>query len=150
MRNVCLHIEETEPITNRTPVASLGWKSPFEAIHNEILRYAHMHPYGCKAYPLIKNTPRLQKLDPRAHIGHLVGYDSSNIYRIWIPSLNKVMIRSREVTFNDKLFYDPKDLDAGHILRNEPQTIIRLLDIPQTTGFGTNHQRMKRYWMKCG
>ena len=32
---------------------------------------------------LKKNKKR--KLDPRAYIGYLVGYDSTNIFRIWIP-----------------------------------------------------------------
>jgi len=47
-----------------------------------------MHEYGCKAYPLRQLIPRLQKLEPRAHIGYLIRYDSTNIFQIWIPSLD--------------------------------------------------------------
>jgi gamma-glutamylcyclotransferase (GGCT)/AIG2-like uncharacterized protein YtfP len=51
-----------------------------------------------------KKKDRLQKLDPKAWIGYLVGYQSSNIYRVWVPSINKV-IRTRDVIFNeDQLF----------------------------------------------
>ena len=32
--------------------------------------------YRCKAYALIKNRPRLDKIDPKAFDGHLVGDDS--------------------------------------------------------------------------
>ena len=62
--------------------------------------------YTCRAYPLIlkETIPRKQKLAPRAHIGYLVGYDSTNIYRIWMPSKKKI-IRTKDVTFNEKLFY---------------------------------------------
>ena len=75
----------------------------------------------------------MQRLEPRAHIGYLVGYDSTNIYRIWIPSRNKV-VRIRDVTFKDNLFYNPSQPDLGHILREEvEQTIEILIPPPQTT-----------------
>jgi hypothetical protein len=48
-------------------------------------------------------------------IGYLVGYDSSNIYRIWIPSQIRV-IRTKDVTFDHNRFYDPVELDIGHLL----------------------------------
>jgi hypothetical protein len=41
--------------------------------------------------PIEQKDTTLQKLDPRACIGDLVGYDSSNIYRIWIPIREKVI-----------------------------------------------------------
>jgi hypothetical protein len=49
---------------------------------------AHLKAYGCKAYAMtadakLKNK-RLQKLNSRAHIGYLVGYDSTNIFRIYL------------------------------------------------------------------
>jgi len=48
---------------------------------------------------------RLSKLDPRAHIGYLVGYDSTNIYRIWIP-YKGIVISTRDIIFNKKTFFD--------------------------------------------
>jgi hypothetical protein len=69
-------------ISNRTLVRKLRWKTPFEAITKGNLRYAHMHVYSCRAYALDHNIPKRMKLEPRAHIGYLVGYDSTNIY--WI------------------------------------------------------------------
>ena len=74
----------------------------------------------------------MQRLEPRAHIGYLVGYDSTNIYRIWIPSRNKV-VRIRDVTFKDNLFYDPSQPDLGHILREEVEQIIEILVLPPQT-----------------
>jgi len=47
----------------------------------------------------IHNRPKLDKVLPKAHIGYLVGWDSTNIFRIWIPSLKRV-ISARDVTFN--------------------------------------------------
>ena len=43
---------------------------------------AHLQVYGCKAYPLIKQIPKLMKLQKRIHIEHLVGYEAKNIFRI--------------------------------------------------------------------
>ena len=50
---------------------------------------------------------RKQRLKPKAWIGDLVGYESSSIYRIWIPHHNKV-IRPRDVIFNEDAIYEGK------------------------------------------
>ncbi|OAQ65574.1 polyprotein [Purpureocillium lilacinum] len=63
---------------------------------------------------------RLKKLDPRAHIGYLVGYDSTNIFRIWVPHRGKV-IASRDVIFDEKAFFDGR--------RTEPELIDDLDDL---------------------
>ena len=50
---------------------------------------------------------RLNKLDPRAYIGYLIGYDFTNIYRIWIL-YKGIIISIRDVIFNEKTFFDNK------------------------------------------
>jgi hypothetical protein len=66
----------------------------------------------------LKHVPRLQKLKERAHIGHLIGYDASNIFRIWIPS-QRMIIRTRDVIFDESSKYDPHDIDLLQVL-SEP------------------------------
>jgi hypothetical protein len=70
---------------------------------------AHLKAYGCKAFAMTDDThqgkSRLQRLNPKAWIGYLVGYCLSNIYRIWIPSLGKV-ISTRDVVFDEELIFD--------------------------------------------
>jgi len=117
-------------IENRTPIRKLGWKTPYEAVLKRKPRGAHMHVYGTRAYALDHHIPRKNKLDPRAYIGHLVGYDSTNIYRIWIPSRMKV-IRTRDVTFNNNLLYDPTSLDIGAVLKEEMDRLIETIDLPE-------------------
>jgi hypothetical protein len=68
---------------------------------------SHIRVYGCLSYVHIKNRPKKEKLVPKAEIGYLVGYDSTNIYRIWIPSRD-VIVSSRDVTFNETVMYDPQ------------------------------------------
>lgn len=42
-----------------------------------------------KGDPQFQNKRR--KLDAKAHIGFLVGYESTNIYRVWISHKKKVV-----------------------------------------------------------
>ncbi|KAK9364464.1 hypothetical protein V1509DRAFT_643652 [Lipomyces kononenkoae] len=54
--------------------------------------------------------PRLQKFDPRAQIGYLVGFEGTNIFRAWIPSFKRV-VRSRDVRIDETQRYQP-ELDS--------------------------------------
>ncbi|OAQ63884.1 integrase, catalytic core [Purpureocillium lilacinum] len=119
-------------IHNILPRRRNGWLSPKEAIdqwfHQHFRWYrppnadfdsskdhrpdwSGIYAFGCRAYPL---NPRynsgqdikLFKLSPRAHVGYLVGYQASNLYRIWVPKLNRVIL-SRDVQFNEEEFFDP-------------------------------------------
>ena len=119
-------------IINRTPTKKLNWKTPYEGIKNKKPRLAHLHPFGCKAYVLKKHIPKLEKLNPRGHIGYFVGYDSTNIFRIWIPSKNTV-IRTRDVTFDHTSFYDPLDIDTSLILQQTAAELIRTIELPQSS-----------------
>lgn len=100
-------------ILNRSPTRSLGMKTPLGYLKeylgetNPEPSTAHLRPYGCKAYALIKNRPKLDKLQPRAEIGFLVGYESTNIFRICIPSRNFIVISTRDVTFDPSQGYSP-------------------------------------------
>jgi hypothetical protein len=73
-------------LLNRTPTRTIGWKTPFEMAYSKQPSIAHLRVYGCRAYALRTKIPRGDKLSPRALIGYLVGYDSSNIYRVWLPN----------------------------------------------------------------
>ena len=71
---------------------------------------AQLWVYGCRAYALRPQIPRGDKLSPQALIGYLVGYDSSNIYQVWLPDATSrahqgKVIRIRHVTFKEDLFY---------------------------------------------
>ena len=118
-------------ILNRTPSFKTDI-TPFEALYGIKPTLSHMHIYGCRAYPLKHNIPKLQKLEPRAHIGYLVGYDSRNIFRIWIPSKNQV-IRTRDVSFDENTFYKLDDVDGALLVQEEElqHTIQILQEIPE-------------------
>uniref|UniRef100_A0A093VK87 Retrovirus-related Pol polyprotein from transposon TNT 1-94 n=1 Tax=Talaromyces marneffei PM1 TaxID=1077442 RepID=A0A093VK87_TALMA len=101
---------------NQTPRYASNWKTPYDrftthaawknriVIENQKPQLAHLKVYGCKAYALtteyMKKENRLQRFNPRAWIGYLVGYDSTNVYRIWNPTTGRI-IRTRDVIFNE-------------------------------------------------
>lgn len=116
-------------IHNRTPTRKYNWKTPFKKVISKKLNISHLRVFGCRAYILSKGLPRTQKLAERAHLSHLVGYDSTNIFRIWIPSQERV-IRTRDVLFNKDEFYNPEDPDLTQLLQEEPSEFIQTLEVP--------------------
>ena len=123
-------------LLNRTPSKGLGWKTPFEKIQLAMgiappkPNIGHLRVYGCRAYPLKYDIPRLNKLAPRAHVGYLVGYDSTNIFRIYIPSQKKV-IRTRDVKFNEQLLYDDSQPDLANVLRVRADQMLEIINVRQ-------------------
>ena len=106
---------------NSTPRYNYNWKSPYDLFHTYIAhrdgvvvhdrkpQQAHLKVYGCKAFALtteyLKKEKRLQRFNPKAWIGYLVGYESTDVYRIWNPIKNTV-IRARDVIFNEDEVFD--------------------------------------------
>ena len=94
-----------------------------------------MKAYVCIAYVLIKSKgdpdypKKLEKLQPRAHIGYLVGYTSTNIYRIWIPYKRNV-ISARDILFDEQKFYDGKLIRPTADLVKELETAVEQVKIP--------------------
>ncbi|KAL5371266.1 hypothetical protein DPSP01_014784 [Paraphaeosphaeria sporulosa] len=137
---------------NRTPNYANNWKTPYEifftrvAFSNGIVtslrkpNLAHLKAYGCKAFAMTDDThrgkSRLQRLDPKAWVGYLVGYRSSNIYRIWIPSLAKV-ISTRDVVFDEQSIFNGKTDDLmDNLMHNtleEIATHVRTIELPTPT-----------------
>jgi hypothetical protein len=82
-------------------------------------------------------THRLQRLNPRAWIGYLVGYDSTNVYRIWNPAKD-VVIRTRDVIFNEEETFNGdiqmlKD-DLLQVTPEELSDLINACSIPDHMG----------------
>lgn len=132
---------------NRTPGASNDWMSPYEAFHSYVFDKEevsdprkpllhHLRAYGCKAYVQIKSKGDAQyrhkrrKLDAKAHIGFLVGYESTNIYRIWVPHKKKV-VSVRDVIFNEDEIWDGMPLQRTADEIKELDEAIQVVELPQ-------------------
>jgi len=59
----------------------------------------------------------------QAYIGYLIGYNSTNIYRIWIL-YKGIIISIRDSIFNKKTFFNSKRTDILKDLYAELDTLI--------------------------
>lgn len=128
-------------LRDRTPRESNGWKSSHEKFHTYVSgkpvkpQLAHLKAYGCRAYAMTSaaqlKKKRLMKLDPRAHIGYLVGYDSTNIYRIWIP-YKGIVISTRDVIFDETTFFDGKRTNLSDEIITEMDALIEKVKLPES------------------
>ena len=78
---------------------------------------------------------RLDRLKPKAWIGYLVGYSSTNIYKVWEPRTGKVIL-TRDVIFDEEEVYhgDPERLkeelkEQSHLTVQEISDLINKIDI---------------------
>jgi hypothetical protein len=79
-----------------------------------------------------RGKSRLQRLDLKAWIGYLVGYRSSNIFRIWVLTMAKV-ITTRDVVFDEDSIFtgDEKDImdNLMHSTLEEIEVWIRTVEL---------------------
>ena len=90
---------------------------------------AYIYLFSYKAFFLIHKIPKLAKMSPKAQIGYLYNYNSTNIFRIWLPIQDKI-IRIRDVKFNDNKLYHPSDLELSALRDIKIKKIIKSLEIP--------------------
>jgi hypothetical protein len=112
-------------LLNRTPVESLGWKTPYEVVRGQKPSTAHLNVVGARAYVLNNKLKRGEKLESRALIGQLVRYDSTNIYQVWMPALGRVL-RTRDVVFVSNDRTEPVYPD-----RQTLREVVTILDVPE-------------------
>jgi hypothetical protein len=117
-------------LLNRTPVESLGWRTPYEVVRGQKPSATHLNVVGARAYVLNNKVKRGEKLESRALIGQLVGYDSTNIYRVWMPALGRVL-RTRDVVFMSNNGTEPVYPDRQTL--REVVTILDVLEPPEET-----------------
>ena len=117
-------------LLNRTPTKKLNYRTPFEMVTGKKPSVAHLRQIGCKAFALTHKIPKRDKMEVRANIGYHVGYASTNIFYVWIPSLDKV-IRTRDVVFKDGLFDPLNDITLGQLIdKKQHSSIIQQIEIP--------------------
>ena len=112
-------------LLNRTPTEALGWRTPYEVVRGQKPSAAHLNVVGARAYVLNNKLKRGEKLESRALVGQLVGYDSTNIYRVWMPALGRVL-RTRDVIFMPDDGTEPVYPD-----RQTLREVVTILDVPE-------------------
>jgi hypothetical protein len=136
---------------NRTPKYIYNWRTPYDRLHTYLAHrdgivvedrkphQAHLRVYGCKAFAMtqdaLKGNNKKQRLNPKAWVGFLVGYRSTNIYRIWNPQTGRV-VSTRDVIFNEDEQFNGdinqlKD-DLLHIGKDELTNLLSQVELPET------------------
>ena len=113
-------------LLNITPTRSINWRTPYEMVTGVRPDLSRLHAIGSRGFVLNKHLARVDKLEDRTFEGFLLGYDASNVYRVWLPATNRV-IRVRDVRFVDELYKDrpstqpmaPHMIEAAHIPEEE-------------------------------
>lgn len=128
------HVRCACVLSNRTPMEKLQWKTPFEIVYGKKPTVHYLVSPGSRAYVLNKSIEKNLKTDPRAFVGYQVGYEGTNIYRIWIPSQKRV-VRTRDVHFDEKNHeYNPKELDNSILYPEALEAKIVIEQPPVSSG----------------
>jgi hypothetical protein len=129
---------------NRTLRAKNRWATPYTLFHGYLGKRdgikgshtpetAHLKAYGCVAYAAItiykRGLSKLRKLDPRADVGYLVGYDFTNIYRIWILYQGRVIF-TRNVIFDESKFFDGRKKQITTLEMSELDDLVQRVELP--------------------
>ena len=87
---------------------------------------------GSKAFLRKKAIPKTHKVEPRAQIGYLVGYEAWNIFRIWNPK-DGTVTRHRDVDFDESKRYDPRHPFIEDLLKDavDPPTFTIEMPAPK-------------------
>jgi hypothetical protein len=118
-------------LLNRTPVEAIDWSCPHTKVKGIKPSVAHLEVIGARAYVLNEKLLREAKLESRALIGHLVGFNSTNIFRVWLPTIGRV-IQTRDVVFaQDKLC----DSQGQYAEKSYVWEAAEVLDIEETLDY---------------
>lgn len=74
---------------NRSPTSRLKGVTPHEAWTGEMPYLGHMRIIGCVAWVHVPKEKR-KKLDERSKKCYLIGYEGTNIFRLWNPVTKQV------------------------------------------------------------
>lgn len=116
-------------LENRTPVASLQFRTPYELWHGTTPTYDHLRVFGCLAYVHVGKEHRSGKFSDTAVRGVHLGYqDSHHNYRIYLLDDRRI-VYSHDVVFNEEVFplqgdyarfTDSEELDFTHEENHSP------------------------------
>src|SRR5579862_7442416 len=90
-------------LKNRSPTNGISTgTTPYELWFGKKPNLDHIRIFGSKCYVQVPDTTSKKKLNARKTKGYLVGYEASNIYRVWCPK-NRCTLRIRDVTIDESI-----------------------------------------------
>jgi hypothetical protein len=121
-------------LLNRIPTRRIGYRTPMGGFLEEIGNAnwkpngVYIRVFGCRVYIYNHIRNKLDKLDPKTYIGWLVSYESSNIWRIWILFLYRVIL-TKDIKFDETRRYSDKDKPIETLETKEVVQVIEILSL---------------------
>jgi len=100
-------INTTAYLINTGPSIPLNYQLAEEVWSGKEVKLSHLRIFGCVSYILIDSNRR-DKLNPKVRKCYFIGYGSDMYGYMFWDNQNKKVIRRRNVTFDDNLFYKDK------------------------------------------
>jgi hypothetical protein len=119
-------------LNNWTFKQALNWKIFFETLTKKKSNLSHLQSYECKAYLLRNIISRKNRLKSKTFINHLVRYDFTNIFRIWIFNRMQI-VWIKNVLFDKTLFYNLAKLDLKYLLIINVKETLKVIKISNNT-----------------
>ena len=90
-------------VINRSPSTAIKLQTPMEMWNGKLVDYSHLHVFGSPVYVMYNDQER-SKLDPKSGKCIFLGYvDGVKGYRLWDPTIHKVVIRKDVIFVEEKL-----------------------------------------------
>jgi hypothetical protein len=96
--------------------------------------------FDSKVFVYIKGRLKLDKVSNRAFIGWHCEYESTNIYRVWVPSQHRIM-SIRDITFNPSQRYRLDETVEPYI-----EQLIHTLEVPSFDGVEVDVMGLSIQW----
>ena len=107
-------------LINRGPLVPLGYQLPEEVWSGNEINLSHLKVFCCVSYILLNSNSR-DKLDPKAKRCYFIGYGSDMYGYMFWDDQNKKIIKSRNVTFNENMFYKDKTAEFANANKKPEQ-----------------------------
>jgi hypothetical protein len=114
---------------NHMPVEAIDWSCPYTKVKGVKPSVAHLEVIGARAYMLNEKLPRGAKLESQLLIGHLVGFDTTNIFQVWLPTIGQV-IQTQDIVFLRNKLCDGQDQYAENSNIQEVAEVLDIEDMP--------------------
>ena len=100
-------INTTTYLINRGPSVPLNYQLAEEVWSGKEVKHSYLRIFCCVSYILIDSNSR-DKLNLKARKCYFIGYESDMYCYRFLDDQNKKVIKRRNVTFNENLFYKDK------------------------------------------
>src|ERR1700759_2959721 len=90
-------------VYNRTPLESLKWKTPYQALFKQQPNVSHLRTFGCLAWVWTPDEIRSNKLTPKAEPMTFIGYERGTKGWIFMRKDNRIFVGSHAI-FNELHF----------------------------------------------